>query len=115
MKHQIIYDLYSTVKSIKDVGQDQFEATDKDGAVVSVDMAAVDAEYALRIPMKAMERLRRKRDFLIAETDWWATSDRAMTAAQTTYRQDLRDLPMNSNPSFDANGELTGVVWPTKP
>tara|TARA_R110000824_G_scaffold256244_1_gene445272 strand:+ start:1283 stop:1564 length:282 start_codon:yes stop_codon:yes gene_type:complete len=52
--------------------------------------------------------LRDERDRLIAETDWWAGSDLTMTDAQTTYRQELRDLPANttdpSNPS-----------WPTKP
>ncbi len=53
-------------------------------------------------------QVRRSRDQLLAETDWWATSDRTMTAAETTYRQDLRDVPGQSG--FPSN-----VTWPTKP
>ena len=35
--------------------------------------------------------------------------------AWLTYRQELRDLPSNSTPSFDENGQLTGVTWPIPP
>lgn len=31
------------------------------------------------------------------------------------YRQALCDLPANSTPTLDENGNLTGVEWPTKP
>ena len=48
------------------------------------------------------------RDKLLAETDWWATSDRTMTQAETDYRQALRDVP--SQAGFPDN-----VTWPTKP
>ena len=53
-------------------------------------------------------RLRAKRDRLIAETDWWANSDRTMTAEQTAYRQALRDLPANTT-------DPENPAWPTKP
>jgi hypothetical protein len=64
-----------------------------------------------------MRLLREKRDKLLAETDWWASSDLTMTSARTTYRQALRDLPSNQGDkaSIDDNGLLTGVTWPTKP
>ena len=39
-----------------------------------------------------MGELRRKRDYLLAETDWTANSDVTMTAEMTTYRQALRDI-----------------------
>tara|TARA_R100000406_G_scaffold95277_2_gene89102 strand:+ start:808 stop:1158 length:351 start_codon:yes stop_codon:yes gene_type:complete len=54
------------------------------------------------------DQVRTERDRLLAETDWWASSDLTMTAAQTTYRQDLRDIPSQSG--FPSN-----VTWPTKP
>lgn len=64
-----------------------------------------------------------ERNAKLAETDWWAVSDRTMTAEQTAYRQALRDLPDHAtdwNPALswdDATwtGSLTGVTWPTKP
>ena len=59
------------------------------------------AEY-----LAIMERW--KRDRLISETDWWATSDRTMTDAQTAYRTALRDVP--SQAEFPNT-----VTWPTKP
>ena len=65
--------------------------------------------------MNAEEKLRWFRDQLLSETDWWCCSDRTPTQAQLDYRTALRDLPANSTPSLDENGELTGVTWPTKP
>ena len=52
--------------------------------------------------------LRKYRNTLLAETDWWATSDRTMTAEQTAYRQALRDIT-------DQAGFPTEITWPTKP
>ena len=51
---------------------------------------------------------RSNRDKRLRETDWWASSDRTMTAEQTAYRQALRDLPANTPDPFNP-------VWPTKP
>lgn len=64
-----------------------------------------------------MRLLRSERDQLIATTDWRATVDYPGSdqAAWLTYRQALRDLPANSTPSLDENGQLTGVNWPTPP
>jgi hypothetical protein len=57
---------------------------------------------------KAADFIRSNRNALIAETDWWATSDRTMTAEQTAYRQALRDIT-------DQTGFPTDITWPTKP
>lgn len=51
-----------------------------------------------------------KRNELLAETDWWAVSDRTMTAEETTYRQALRDLPTHANWPW-----LEDADWPVKP
>ena len=66
---------------------------------------------------EAMRLLRKERDRLIAETDWWASSDLTMSSERTTYRQALRDLPASSSPTLDDEGELllSSVTWPTKP
>lgn len=64
-----------------------------------------------------MKRLRKERDRLIAETDWWVLPDRTPTDEQLAYRQALRDLPDNSTPVLDSTTRLgiSGVTWPTKP
>ena len=66
-----------------------------------------------------MKRLREERDKKLAETDWWAMSDRTMTSEQTNYRQALRDIPANVDagtltaPTIE-NGRLV-FDWPEKP
>ena len=55
--------------------------------------------------------LRTKRNRLLAETDWWGISDNTMTADQTKYRKDLRDLPNG----LDTVDKVKNVTWPTKP
>jgi len=54
------------------------------------------------------KRLREERNRRMTATDWWASSDRTMTAEQTAYRQALRDLPANTT-------DPANPVWPTKP
>lgn len=71
-----------------------------DGVVVDMDLPAPEP--------KTEEQIRSERDQLIAMTDWWATSDRTMSAEETLYRQALRDVP--SQAGFPAD-----VTWPTKP
>ena len=73
--------------------------------------AARDAEEAAWAAGQAdrdLEELREKRNTLLAETDWWASSDLTMTSAQTAYRQALRDITDNAT-------SLDDVTWPTKP
>ena len=58
-----------------------------------------------------MTMLREKRNLLLAETDWWASSDLTMTDEQKKYRQDLRDI---TSQTPDDN-ELSNINFPTKP
>jgi hypothetical protein len=67
------------------------------------------------IDAEPMRLLREERNRLIALTDWWASSDLTMTQAQRDYRQALRDITTTQTPALDADGNLTGVTWPTKP
>ena len=65
--------------------------------------------------------LREKRNKLIAETDWTQLKDIDLDFIRErnwkNYRQALRDLPANSNPKLNSNGDLdmTSVTWPDKP
>lgn len=59
----------------------------------------------------ALEDLRRKRNKLLAETDYLALSDVTMSSEMTTYRQSLRDIT-NGLTTVD---EINAVTFPTKP
>ena len=78
------------------------------GQSVSFEEGISDLDYKI-------QEMRVDRNMLLAETDWWATSDNIMTQKQKDYRQALKDLPSTSSPELDENGKLTGVTWPTKP
>ena len=87
---------------------DMFSDTTEDG--VTTTKAEHEAAYQARLDSSAAERNRTQRDKLIAETDWWASSDLTMTAEQTAYRQALRDITSHANwPHLDE------ADWPTKP
>ena len=79
-----------------------------DTSTWGVTWAQVSAKKTELVNAEPMRLLRVERDAKLAETDWWAMSDRTMTDAQTTYRQALRDVPANYT-------SLDDVVWPTKP
>ena len=62
------------------------------------------------IARKQANEARNFRETLLKETDWWAMSDRTMTAEQTAYRQALRDITAHANWPNLADSD-----WPTKP
>lgn len=77
-----------------------------DGGVPSSEtLASWTAEYEAAKPW---EDLREERNRLLAETDWWASSDLTMSNEQKLYRAQLRDLPANT-------ADPDNPVWPTKP
>ena len=51
---------------------------------------------------------RKNRDAMLAETDWSALGDVAMTDEMAAYRQALRDVPAQA-------GFPRTIEWPTKP
>ena len=55
-----------------------------------------------------MAELRKERDRLLAETDWWALSDVNMQLDHRQYRQALRDIT-------EGNHSLPTATWPIKP
>mgnify|MGYP003124608770 FL=1 len=76
--------------------------------------AARDAEETAwnnQAPARALQKLREKRNRLLAETDYLALSDNTLSSDMTTYRQALRDLPSGK----DTVAKCENAVFPTKP
>ena len=69
---------------------------------------AEEAALAVGANDRAMATLREKRNRLLHESDWWASSDLTITQAQKDYRIALRDLPANT-------ADPANPTWPTKP
>ena len=65
-------------------------------------------ELNIRPPI---DTLRKQRNRLLAETDWWASSDLVMSDERKAYRQALRDLPSG----LDTEEKVKGATFPTKP
>ena len=72
---------------------------------------AEEKEWADGAPARRMVELRRQRNLLLVETDWYGMSDVAMDSDMTVYRQALRDITKQT-PSDDM---LSNITWPTKP
>ena len=70
-----------------------------------------ETEWSNNAFNRAIENLRQERNNLLSKTDWWGASDNTMTAEQTKYRQDLRDLT-NGLTTVE---EVQAVEFPTKP
>jgi len=75
----------------------------------------IQAKIAELQAAEPLRLLRQQRNQLLQQSDWMGVSDRVMTQAQINYRQALRDLPANSTPALDENGQLSGITWPTPP
>ena len=72
-------------------------------------------------PSKKLARIKNIRNEKLLETDYFGVSDRTMSDAMKTYRQNLRDIPANYDSSkydellaTDDDGNYTHSVW-TKP
>jgi len=77
--------------------------------------AEIQAKIAELTAAEPLRQLRQQRNQLLAATDWRFRSDLTPSRAWIDYCQALRDLPANSTPTLDENGNLTGVNWPTAP
>ena len=66
-----------------------------------------DSTKDARLLADKWSNVRRDRDRKLAETDYLALSDNTLANNIKTYRQDLRDVPKQSDPD--------NITWPTKP
>jgi hypothetical protein len=84
--------------------------TDEDDNEVTTTKAEHEAAYQATLDAATATANRKKRDELLAETDYLALSDNTLSAEMTTYRQALRDITDHANwPN------LSDDDWPTKP
>jgi len=71
-------------------------------------------QYPQDAPVEELtRRLREIRDAELKATDFWGWSDRTMTEAQRTYRQELRDCISTITPEIDSDGFLVMTEFPT--
>ena len=109
MKHQAILELYSQVKVIHEDVEGNLRLCDGDDNPVSVtlDETAISNKVAELESGNKWAALRTKRNQLLAETDYLALSDVTLSTEMAEYRQQLRDLPANTDPA--------NPTWPVKP
>ena len=74
---------------------------------VSSHFVGDDTARDARLLADKWARVRRDRDKKLAETDYLALSDNTLADNMKTYRQDLRDVPSQSDPD--------DITWPAKP
>jgi len=72
--------------------------------------SAFEDAYDAAVDGDDLRRLRKTRNALLAETDWWAGSDHTISQAEKDYRQALRDITKTYSSMKD-----DGFKWPTKP
>ena len=91
---------------------ERIEVNIKTGEKTTIPLTA--AEIAEReaydrdvLPGLQLESLRARRNQLLAETDYLALSDATLSEEMRLYRQQLRDLPANTDPA--------NPTWPVKP
>ena len=79
-----------------------------------ISKADIEAQFpAVELDI-ALEKVRIKRNLLLAETDYVALSDlqgTLLTTEMTNYRQALRDITNG----LDTVEKCNNVTWPTKP
>ena len=66
-----------------------------------------DSAKDARLLADKWENIRSERNSKLAETDYLALSDNTLADNMKTYRQELRDVPKQSDPD--------DITWPTKP
>ena len=86
--------------------------TDEDGEVIKTNykmshFSGDDSARDARLLADKWENVRSERNSKLAETDYLALSDNTLSDVMKTYRQDLRDVPTQSDPD--------SITWPSKP
>ena len=79
----------------------------ENGKAYTVKVESTTAEEQTNLTNAEWVLVRIKRDNLLKETDWRASSDLTLSDAWKNYRQALRDIPTQSDPF--------NITWPTEP
>jgi hypothetical protein len=81
----------------------------KDTMLIGGVVSPVSGDALVEYNDRLMDELRSQRDLLLKSSDWTQVSDAPVDqAAWATYRQQLRDLPNNTE-------DPANPTWPTKP
>ena len=73
--------------------------------------SAINAKLAELKEAEPIRLLRERRNRLLAETDWWASTDLVISVPRKAYRQALRDITSG----LDTVDKINAVTWPEKP
>ena len=74
---------------------------------IQTHLSGDDTAKDARLLADKWTNVRWDRDRKLAETDYLALSDQTLSGDMETYRQELRDVPSQSDPD--------DITWPTKP
>lgn len=92
--------------------QEWVNLTSSDVTWAQLDIEQVKADTA-------MEVIRIERNQKLKNTDWSQGADvpDSLKTAYTTYRQELRDMPVNNSSATIVDNKMTlaNVTWPTEP
>ena len=91
----------------KMVGNTRIELTSDELA----ELTTRETEWTNSAFDRAIAEVRRKRNELLAETDFHGMSDNTMASDMTTYRQNLRDITNG----VTTQSHIDAISWPTKP
>ena len=79
----------------------------QDGKAYNVKVESTTADEQAALKTQEWTRVRNKRNGLLEDTDWRASSDLTLSDAWKNYRQALRDITTQSDPF--------NITWPTEP
>ena len=101
-----------SVKVVESVEKDEDPESKTFGEVIKTNykmshFSGNDSDKNARLLADKWANVRRDRNQKLAETDYLALSDQTLTDNMKTYRQELRDVPTQSDPD--------NINWPTKP
>ena len=100
------------VKEVESVETDDDPESKTYGEVIKTNykmshFSGDDTAKDARLLADKWANVRRERNSKLAETDYLALSDNTLSSDMETYRQELRDVPTQSDPD--------NITWPDKP
>ena len=97
---------YASKKDAEEILNDEGKSHDPK-QYVSSHFVPDDTAKDARLLADKWANVRRDRNKKLAETDYLALSDNTLATNMKTYRQELRDVPTQSDPD--------DITWPSKP
>tara|TARA_R100000231_G_scaffold139464_1_gene120792 strand:+ start:2090 stop:2527 length:438 start_codon:yes stop_codon:yes gene_type:complete len=80
----------------------------QDGKAYNVKVESTTADEQAALKTQEWERVRSKRNGLLEETDWRASSDLTLSDDWKNYRNELRQIPQTQADPYN-------IAWPTEP